>query len=172
MAGKPAAAAVSGVADLAKESAERNRGMLSSFIDEGLSNHPSGKSEGDAIRAKRELGFALTHLFTSDPSAMAANQQAVVTTLVESQGMSEAEAKKMVDGWSASYQKLKTDLNTAKQALELQARELAEQTAKTLSILSFCSFVAFVLGAIFATMGGKHGGACAYKRTEPDVAIV
>ena len=170
LAGKPVAAAVGGATDLAKDAMERNRGMLGSFVEEGLSNPPAGKNAADAIRAKREIGFAVTRFFTStDQSSTAGNQQALVTLLVDNQGMTEANARKTVEGWTASYQKLKADLDAAKKAAEQRAREVAEKAATTLSILSLCYFGAFLLGAIFAIVGGKHGGACAYKFAEADL---
>jgi len=170
LAGKPMAAAVSVASDMAKDGLERNRGMLGSFVEEGLSNPPAGKNAADAIRSKREIGFAVTRLFTStDQAATAENQQTLVTLLVDNQGMTEANARKTVEGWTASYQKLKADLDAVKKAAELRAREIAEKTATTLSILSLCYFGAFLLGAIFAIVGGKHGGACAYKFAESDL---
>ena len=172
MAGKPLAAAAGGATDLAKNSLERSGGMLGSFVEEGLSNVARGKSAADGIRAKRELSFAVTRLFTGDSATMADNQQAVVTLLVDNQGMSGADARKMVEGWSAAYQNLKADLEAAKAKLELRAREMAEKTATTLSILSLCAFAAFVIGAVSATMGGKHGGACACKRAEAEIDAI
>jgi len=170
MAGKPIAAAVSGATDITKDAMDRNRGMLDSFLDEGLSNPPASKSAADVIRTKREIGFAVTRLFTStDQTSIADNQKTLVTLLVDDQGMTEANAKKMVEGWTASYKKLKTDLDAAKQTVEQRAREIAEKTASTLSILSLCYFAAFLLGAVFAVIGGKHGGVCAYKLAEADL---
>jgi hypothetical protein len=63
----------------------------------------------------------------------------------------------MVDQWTDSYNQLKADLASAKDAAAEKARIAAEQTAKALAILSLCSFVGFLLGAVFATVGGKHG---------------
>jgi len=171
MAGRPMAAAVGGATELAKSSLERSGGMMSSFTDEGLSSPPAGKTPGDAIRAKRDLGFAVTRLFSSDPAMVAGNQQAIVTLLVEQQGMSEPDARKMVESWSASYEKLKTDLAAAKEKVSLRAREAAEKAATTLSILSLCSFAAFVLGACSAMWGGKHGGTCAVKYSGTDHVV-
>jgi len=168
-AGRPLAVAAGGATDMAKNSLERSRGMIGSFVDEGLSNVARGKGAADGIRAKRELGFAVTRLFTGDSSTLADNRQAVVTLLVENQGMTEADARKTVVGWSAAYEELKADLDLAKAKFELRAREMAEKSANTLSILSLCAFAAFVLGAVSATMGGKHGGDCACKRAEADM---
>lgn len=170
LAGKPAAAAVSGATDMAKDALERSRGMLGSFTEEGLSNPPAGKSAADTIRAKREIGFAVTRLFASTaPSTNAENQNALVTLLVDNQGMTEDNARKMVEGWTASYQKLKAELDAAKKVAEQRAKEMAEKTANTLSILSLVYFGAFLLGAVFSFLGGKHGGACAYRHAEADL---
>jgi hypothetical protein len=168
IAGKPAAAA-GGLTEMAKNALDRNRSMLASFLDEGLANRPSGKTPADAIRAKRDIGFAVTRLFTASDAAMAENQKALITVLVDEQGMTEADARKMVEGWSASYEKLKADLDATKEAIAQRARELAEKTATALSILSLCYFAAFVLGAVFACLGGKHGGACASKRADSEL---
>jgi len=168
-AGRPLAVAAGGATDLTKSSLERSGEMIGSFVDEGLSNVARGKSAADGIRAKRELGFAVTSLFTGDSSTMADSQQAVVALLVENQGMTQADARKTVAGWSIAYEKLKADLDLAKAKFELRAREMAEKSANTLSILSLCAFAAFVLGAVSATMGGKHGGDCACKRAEADM---
>ena len=51
MAGQPAAAAVGGAADLAKEAAGRSQDMLKSFIDESVSNRRPDQNAGDTIRA-------------------------------------------------------------------------------------------------------------------------
>jgi len=169
MAAKPVAAAVGGAADFAKDALERNRGMIGSFLEEGLSNRPTGKSAAEGVRAKREIGFALTRLFTSgDQAKKGDNQKALVSLLINEQGMNESDARKMVEGWSASFENLKADLEEAKAMLEQRARELADKTATTLSILSLCYFAAFVLGAAAAAFGGKQGGACAFKHDAAD----
>lgn len=171
LAGKPAAAAVGGATDLAKEAMERDRGMLASFAEEGLGNPPAGNNAPGTIRAKREISFAVMRLFTStDAPTNAANQQALVTLLVQNnQGMSEADARQMVESWTASYQKLKTDLEAAKEAAATRAKEIAEKTSATLAILSLCYFAAFLIGAIFAVVGGRHGGACASRHAAADL---
>lgn len=171
MAGKPAAAAVSGAGDLAKDALQRSNGMIASFVDEGLGNAPAGRSAAEGVRAKRELGFAVAKLFNGAGTDQAANQQAVVDVLIKEQGMTDADAKKLVSDWNDSYQRLKSELAAAKEKAETRAREAADKAAHTLAVLSFCSFVAFVIGAIFASVGGKHGGACAYRRSEDAVIV-
>ncbi len=172
MAGKPAAAAVGGVADLAKDALAQSDGMVESFLEEGLSNAPDDQSPGDAIRAKRELGFALGRLASADEGNRADRQQAVVTLLVENQGMSEADAREVVSDWTDAYAELKADLEEAKEELAEGAREMADETANTLAVLSLCFGLAFIIGAISAGLGGKHGCMCACKREDVAVEIV
>jgi len=171
MAGKPVAAAVGAVSGMATDSSSRDQGMFASFLDESLGNSATNAGTSAAIRSKREIGFAIAHLFTSgqtNQTAQASNQQVLTTALVNGAGMSQADARTMVEDWSASYQRLKADLEAAKEAVELRAREKAEKTANALAILSLCYFSAFVLGGIVAIHGGKCGGDCAYKHFEAD----
>jgi hypothetical protein len=157
-AGQPAAAAASKEAsELADSAVKQSHGMLDSFTDEGLSNQ-NDRASGQAIRAKRDLSFALGRFFAADQGdATAGNRQRVIDVLVSEDGRSRSEAQRMVDQWTDSYNQLKADLASAKDAAAEKARIAAEQTAKALAILSLCSFVGFLLGAVFATVGGKHG---------------
>lgn len=170
MAGKPAAAAVIGVTDLAKDALAQSDGMVQSFLEEGLSNTPADQSPGEAIRAKRELGFALGRLDAADDRTLADRQQAVVTLLVENQDMGEAEARTLVSDWTEASAELKAELTAAKEELAIRAKEVADETANTLSVLSLCFGVAFIIGAISAGLGGKHGCMCAC--THDDIAFI
>jgi hypothetical protein len=164
--GKPIAAATSGAADLAKDAADRNKGMVSSFIDEAVSARAQGKTETDAIRARRDLGMALSRLVAGGDTTAEANKQAIVDVLTRDLGVPDADARRMADDWTASVQKLRSQLDEMKQKAETRAREAAEKSSKALSIMSLGSFVAFMIGAIFAAWGGRHGGATAYRRSE------
>jgi polyhydroxyalkanoate synthesis regulator phasin len=166
MAGKPAAAAAGGAADLAQEALGRESDMLESFLNEGLSSSPDNHTAGEAIRAKRDLGFSLARLAAADPDNQAEREQKVVSLLVDTQDMSEAEARQMIDDWSATFAELKADLEDAKETVAARAREAADETAKTLAILSLVSFVAFIIGAAAASFGGKHGCMCACRDEE------
>ena len=163
-AGQPAAVAASELGDLAKEGMTRQRGVLDSFLEEGLINSSSNRGPAEVIRSRRELGLSLMSLFGSETNTNASAQQAVVTQVMQSRGISEADARKLVDEWTASYQRLKTELQAAKDRLTLEAKEKAQAAAKTLAILSLCSFVAFLIGAFMAAWGGKCGGTYAVRR--------
>lgn len=171
-AGKAAAPAVSGATDMAKEAAGRSSDMVKSFLDESLSNRNDASNSTATIRAKRETGFALGHYLMSDSfSAGATEGRQEVVVALKNQGYSEGEANRMIDDWSASYLKLKAEINAAKAKAEQKAREVAEEAAKTLALFSLCAFAAFVIGAASAIMGGKHGGWCAFKRSD-EVAVI
>jgi hypothetical protein len=175
VAGKAAATAAGGasdgVASLAKEAASRTKSLTDSYLDEGISNRLEGKSPGEVARAKRELGFAIAHLFSSDEASMAANKQAVVTVLVNDVGMSQADARRMVDEWTSAHDRLKKDLDDAKEKAAAKAKEVAEKTAKALALFSLVAFFAFMIGMVVSIWGGSHGGACAYRRTEGSIGV-
>ena len=158
MAGKPA---VDGMSELAKNSVDRNQTLLASFTDEALSNPPAGKTPADNLRARRDLAYAVHKLFTAEEGVLAANRNAVVTLLVQHEGLTEADASRMVDGWVTSYQTVKADANAAMQAMETKAKQAGEESAGVLSVLSLSYFAAFMLGAMAACHGGTHGAQCA-----------
>ena len=173
-AGKPAAAAVSGGADLAKDALKKSGDTISSYVDEavGTTNNTDPAKRAQSIRAKREVGFAATRYFTStDESAKAANRTALVTALSDDTGISQADAEKMVNDWTASYDRVKADLKAVKDEAAAKAREAAEKAAHALSIFSLCSFVAFVIGALAASLGGCRGAKHAVE-LEPDTIVV
>jgi hypothetical protein len=154
MAGKPA---VDGIAEMAKTTLDKNLALFGSFTEEGMSTPSVGKSPADNLRAKRNLTYSVSKLFTSEASEMAANKQTVIALLLQNQGFPEADATRMVDGWVSYYQVVKADSAAAMLALEKKTKEAAEQSANVLATLSLCYFAAFVLGALAASYGGTHG---------------
>lgn len=171
LAGKPAAAATEGAANLAKDALKQSGDTLGSFVEEATGRIPAGNPAG-AVRAKREIGFALARLFNPMQSGNPAEARAAaVKALVDNTGMSEAEADRAITGWTTSYENLKRDLAAAKDQAEAKAREAADKAAKALSIFSFCAFVGFSLGAVAATLGGKHGATYARKHDLEPVVI-
>ena len=169
LAGKPAAAATGGVADVVKDSAKRSTDTLASFVDEAVANPPAGTTANTTARAKREVGMAVARLFGPGQEAnSAANRAALVKALTNS-GMSEADADKMVTEWTESYNQLKADLTALKNEAEAKAREAADKAAHALAIFSLCTFVAFVIGAIAAMTGGCHG---AIRARKDEVVVV
>ena len=158
--------AMQGLADMAKDATAQSKSLFSSFTDEGSSLAPSTRNSADSIRAKRDLSIAISRMFTGDASAMAANQQAVVKLLVETQGTPEPEARRLVDSWVSSYQSMKADADAAMKKVEIATREAAEKSANVLSVVALASFVTFLLGAIAASLGGMNGATCAWTRHE------
>ncbi len=168
LAGKPAAALAGGATDLAKDALKQSGDTLTSFVDEAIGSRPADTAQNITIRAKREIGFAVARLFNPmQQSNMAENRTAVVKALVDFGGMSEANAERAVTEWTASYERLKTDLAAVKNQAEMKAREAAETAANTLAVFSLCAFGAFVLGALAASVGGHQGAKCAIRQADP-----
>lgn len=170
LAGKPAAAAVGGTADLAKDALKQSGDTLSSFTDEALGRRMNDATPETTARAKREVGMALARLFNPLQTAnQSANRSAAVTALVQYTGRTEAEADRLLTEWTASYEQLKADLLAAKNAAAEKARAASEKAADALALFSLCAFAGFLLGALAAGFGGNHGAACATRcelRTE------
>ena len=164
LAGKPAAAVAGGAADMAKDAIKQTNDTLASFTDEAVGHHPTDTNAGLNIRAKREVGLALSRLFNhANEANMTDNRAAVVKALVDSAGMSQADAEKSVAEWTATYDQLKADLTAAKNAAEAKARDAADKASDALAIFSLCAFVGFALGALAASLGGSHGAKCAVR---------
>jgi len=164
-AGKPVAAAVSGATDLAKDAAKNNSDLLGSFVSEATAGRPADTDRAAGVRAKREIGLAVTRLFNPlQQDKMADNKAALIKTLTDADGLSQADAERLVNQWTDSYNRVRSDLEAAKQDAAAKAREAADKAAHVLAIFSLVAFVAFVLGAISATCGGGHGAKAALKR--------
>lgn len=158
-AGKPAAAAVSGTTDLAKQALKQSNDTVASYVDEALGSATGDTAAGGrGVRAKREIGLAATRFFLgTDEAVRADNRTALVNALAENTGVSPADADRMVNEWTASYDRVKADLKAAKEKAEVKAREAADKAAKTLAIFSLVAFAAFALGGISASLGGCQG---------------
>ena len=165
--GKATAGAVS---EAGKEGLQRNKDEVSSFLDEATS--VTNSSPTDNVRAKREIGLALTKLFAPEnENSFTDNRTTLINALAQYDGMSQNDATKTVDEWIASYNDLKAQLKTAKDAAEQKAREAAEVAAHNLAWASAVSFVAFLIGLGVTMCGGKCGArsACrAYKNQQWD----
>lgn len=166
-AGKPAAAAVSGGTDLAKDALKQSGDTLTSFTDEAMAARPNNaNNRADAVRAKREVGLAIARLFNPAlKDKMADNKTALTKALVDS-GMSQADADRMVNDWTASYDRLKADLAATKEQAEAKARATAEEAAKNLALFSLVAFFAFAIGAGSAACGGCQGAKSAFKHDD------
>lgn len=72
------------------------------------------------------------------------SRRALIRTLSNQTGMSEAEASNKVDQWTRSYQELKAE-----------AKVRADQTAKAVSTASIVGFIALLVGALVTIWGAR-----------------
>lgn len=173
MAGKPAAALADSAASAAKDATKRSTDTVASFVDEATGNAATGTTPGATARAKRQVSIALARFFNPAlENDKAANRAALVKVLADTGNMSEADADKMVNEWTKSYDDLKADLKATKDQAEQKAREAADKAAKALAVFSLCTFVAFVIGAMAASCGGHQGACHARKLRATTVAVL
>jgi hypothetical protein len=175
MAGQAALGGVTagGANELTKANDKKGMDQISSFIDEATqgsttnaANNSTGTNLVSNARAKREIGFAVTKLFSPDNDASSAdNQKAVVQALTKYGGMNEADAQKMVNEWLASYQELKAELDHAKKVADQKAREAAEKAAEKLAKAATITFFALLAGLIVTVCGGICGARRTYRHT-------
>jgi hypothetical protein len=164
---KGAGAASSGIAELAKEAAQRNGDSITSFLDEA-SAAVGNQNTAQGIAARREVGQALRRMFAEGGDLKdAENRQALVRALTASGTIDEARANQMVDRWVASADELRNDLRETKEAAVAKAKEVADKTADALAKAALWTFIGFVLGAIAATLGGKTGSRWEYRHAAP-----
>lgn len=153
---KPAAAAAGGVADIAKDALQKNSTALSSYVDEILAA-PTARNLNQP-RARREIGAALAGLFGPDQDVNSPEARTAVTrALVNTGGISEADANRMLNEWTDSYNRMKAQWDAAKEKAELKAREVADKSAKALAAAALIGFIGFGLGAFVSMDGGKRG---------------
>ena len=151
-------AAASGAGDLANAGAKQGTDQVSSFVDEALKSSPTNAAPNTVVRAKREIGFAVTRLFApGNDIGSADNQAAVNKALTEYGGMNETDAKKMTDDWTISYKNLKAELDKTKATADLKARETAQKASQDLAFAATVSFFAFLIGLIVTICGGIFG---------------
>lgn len=166
-------AVAAGVGEAGKEAAKRGSDQLESFIGEAVQSVPTNAAPKATTRAKREIGFAVTKLFASGNDLTSQdNRKAVVSALVEYSQMTEAEATKTIDDWTASYKSLKEELARIKDAAELKAREAAEKAASNLSGAAIWSFFALLIGLLVTAFAGRWGAGCAVKLNDSTCATV
>lgn len=166
-AAKPVAAAASGVADLGKTALQQNSDAVGSYVEEALQSRGQNIDAASAVRAKREIGYALTQLFAPGGKASDQEKRAAVVQALTKAGVSEADANRMLTEWTASYERMKADLERMKTEAEAKAREAGEKASDAVSSAAIWTFVAFLIGAIVASIGGKCGAAYLYKDDEP-----
>lgn len=134
----------------AKQSADQ----LNSFLDEAVQSLPANSGPKATIRAKREVGFAVAKFFAPGNDVNSQdNRAAMIKALVDYTQMSEADATKTVDEWTASYNNLKAGLD-----------QKANIAAQNLSCAAIWSFFALLIGLLVTGFGGALGARCAMRQ--------
>jgi hypothetical protein len=160
-------AVAAGAGDLAKEGVKRSSDQLGSFIDEAVQSVPTNAAPKAAIRAKREIGFAVTKLFAPGNDINSQdNRTAVIKSLMDYTQMSEADATKTVDDWMTSYKNLKAELDNIKVMAEQKAKVAADEAAHNLSITAIWAFFGLLLGLLVSVAGGILGADHAMRRVK------
>jgi hypothetical protein len=153
-----------GVGELAKEGIKRSGDQLSSFIEEAVQSGPTNAAPQALTQAKREIGFAVTKLFTpGNETNSVVNRMAAIQALTQYSGLSEADATKAVDGWIASAKSLKVELDNLKATAEEKARIAADVAAHNLSSAALWSFFGLVIGLLITALCGRCGAMCALR---------
>ena len=158
-------AVASGIGDVIKESAKRGADQLSSFTEEAVQSVPTNAAPKANTRAQREIGFAITKLFTpgNDINSQP-NRDALTKALMDYAQLNEADATRMVTDWTASYNNLQKELDNIKTTAEQKAREAADRTAHDLSTAATWSFFGLLLGLLVSAGGGVLGADHALRR--------
>ena len=165
--------AASGISSVVQEGAKRGSDQLQSFIYEASQSVPTNAAPKMATRAKREIGFAITKLFALGNDVAAPDtRNAAIKALVEYGQMSEADATRTIDEWTASYKALQAELARVKEAAEKKAREAADLAARNVSCAALWSFFALLIGLLVTAFGGSCGAKSALRHTEPAAAVV
>jgi hypothetical protein len=160
--GKTIASSMEGVV---KNSAKRSTGQVNSFIKEAVQSVPTNAAPKATTRARREIGFAVTRLFAPGNDVTSpTNREAVIKALMNYTQVSEADATKTVDDWTASYNNLKTELDNVKNAAEKKAKKTADEAASNLSAASIWLFFGLLIGLIVSAGGGVLGADYAVRR--------
>ncbi len=142
----------------AKDDTKTGESFLGSFIEEAVQAGPSNATPRNATRAKREIGFALGRLFAPGNDINSPeNRAAAIKAVTQYSEMSEADATKAVDEWTASYKNLQAELARMKALAEQKAREAADVAAGHVAQASIWSFFALLAGLLLSALGGSFG---------------
>lgn len=156
-------AAANTAGDVVKDALKRSGVQTTSFIDEAVPAAPAGSAQTNA-RAKREVGFAVTRLFAPGNDVNSSeNRAATIQALSKYGNMSEADATKTVDDWTASYRNLQAELASIKAKADEKARIAADEAAGHLSAAALWAFVGLLLGLLVSALGGSIGARSAVQ---------
>ena len=158
--------------DAAADGGKRSNGQLGSFIDEAVQSLPADAAPRTTTRAKREIGFAVTKLFTPGRDITSRDNRAgAIKALVDNAQMTEADATKTVDAWIASYTQLKAELESTKTAAEQKATEAADRAAAHVSHAAIWAFFALLMGLMVTSLSGSYGARRAMLHRDIDVMV-
>lgn len=165
-------AVAAGVGELAKEGVKRSGAQLDSFIQEAVQSGPTNAEPKMLTQANREIGFALTKLFTpGNETNSASNRTAAIQSLTQFSEMNEADATKSVDAWITSAARLKAELATLKATEEDRARAAADVAAHNLSWAAIWSFFGLLAGLLITALSGSCGARCAVRGWDSKVSL-
>ncbi len=120
------------------------------------------RSAADAGRspyaASREVNQVIDQISKRGEKVVnAADKQALINVLVERSDLSEAEARRTVDGWSQQYEEAMATVEQKMQELGNTAAEVGGDVASGLATVAILGFVALLAGAAAAFFGGMFG---------------
>ena len=158
-------AVASGAGDVLHGAAKRSGDQIQSFVQEAVQSVPTNAAPSSITRARREIGFAVAKLFAPENDATSqTNRAALIKALVDHAQVGEAAAARTVDEWTASYNRLKGELDDLKTRTAQKAGEAAGQTAQALSTAAIWSFFGLLLGLLVSAAGGVLGADHALRR--------
>lgn len=160
--------AASGIGAGASEGFRRMSDQLGSFVEEAVQSGTTNSSPKNATRAKREVGFALARLYNPrNGGSIRENSALAAKSLQEHLGMTEADAGRHVEEWTASYKALQDELSNEKARLEQTAREVADQAAGHLAKAGIWCFFALLAGLLVTALCGRWGAQGALRTVGP-----
>jgi hypothetical protein len=135
-AGRAAGGAAQGAGDFVSRVVDQNSDLLGGFARELLpeanargGDATEGAGRGDALRAERRLSWALVRFFSQDGEARTGEaKDALVRAVAENTELDEAEARRRVDEWIATYDEVKADIARMAEQAEARALEAAEES--------------------------------------------
>lgn len=108
--------------------------------------------------ATRELATDLKNLLLNGETGRTApNRDALVATIARNTAMTPEESAKIVDEWTASYDRAVKEAQDVAAAAAAKAKEIAGRTATVTGAAAIWTFFAFWIGAVLAAWGGKCG---------------
>jgi hypothetical protein len=102
--------------------------------------------------AVQELTTALREIF-KDPQMTQAEEQRIVSLLLQYTDMSRDEASSLVNRWADTYENARQRLGEIKEQLPQRAEQITEALARA----ALWAFLALLLGAVAAAAGGMVG---------------